>query len=53
MKSAKETTLPQRDYQPSQAERKEEHDMPGADMDTLRKDFFEPVNLKEKQTTRS
>ncbi|MCY4445762.1 MAG: hypothetical protein OXC02_04780 [Rhodobacteraceae bacterium] len=52
MQSAKEKTLPRRDYQPSPAELKEEHDMPGADMERLRKAFFEPVNLKEKQTTR-
>ena len=52
MKSTKEITLPRRDYQPSQAELKEEYDMPGADMERLRKAFFELVKIKEKQTTR-
>jgi len=52
MKSTKEITLPRRDYQPSQAELKEEYDMPGADKERLRKAFFEPVKIKEKQTTR-
>lgn len=37
-------TLPSRDYQPTKAELEEEFDMPGADDETIRKAFFQPVN---------
>ena len=36
-------TLPSRDYQPSKAELEEEIDMPGADAETIRRAFFQPV----------
>ena len=39
----KEITLPSRkDYQPSRAELREEFDMPEADIETVRKAFFQP-----------
>ena len=49
MESDKRLELPPRDYQPSAAELREKIDMPGADMDTLRRAFFQPVKVVEKQ----
>ena len=47
-KKPKELKLPSRkDYQPSRAEMREEIDMPGADIKTIRKAFFEPVKVVE------
>ena len=46
MKASKEIALPARDYQPTKAEIEEEHDMPGADMEVLRRAFFEPVKIR-------
>ena len=44
----KEITLPSRkDYQPSRAELREEFDMPEADIETVRKAFFQPVKAVE------
>ena len=44
----KEITPPSRkDYQPSRAELKEEFDMPEADIETVRKAFFQPVKAVE------
>lgn len=44
----KEITLPSRkDYQPSRAELREEFDMPEADIETVRKAFFQPVKVVE------
>lgn len=36
-------------YQPSKAELEEEIDMPGADMETLRKAFFKPIKKEERE----
>jgi len=33
------------DYQPSQEELKEEFDMPGVDIETMRKAVFQPIDL--------
>ena len=42
-KEPKEITLPSRkDYQPSKAEMEKEFDMPEADIETVRKTFFQP-----------
>ena len=47
-KTPKEITLPSRkDYQPSRAELREEFDMPEADIETVRKAFFQPVTVVE------
>ena len=47
-KKPKEITLPPRkDYQPSKAEMEKEVDMPGADIETVRKAFFQPVKVVE------
>lgn len=48
MPHTKKITLPPRDYQHSKAELGEEQDMPGADMKTLRKAFFEPVEIERR-----
>ena len=42
-----EITLPQRDYQPTKAETEQEHDMPGADIVTVRRAFFRRVKVRE------
>lgn len=39
-------TLPPKDYQPNKAEMEKGIDMPGADMETLQKAFFQPVKTK-------
>ena len=39
--------MPPRSYQPSRAELREEYDMPGADMETVRDAFFAPVAISE------
>ncbi len=45
-KEPKEITLPSRkDYQPSKAEK--EFDMPEADIETVRKTFFQPLKVVE------
>lgn len=47
-KNPKEITLPSRkDYQPSKAEMEKEVDMPGADIKTVRKAFFQPMKIVE------
>ena len=44
----KEITLPSRkDYQPSKAEMEKEFDMPEADIETVRKAFFQPLKVVE------
>jgi len=43
---ARHIDMPKSDYQPSAKELKEEVDMPGADMKTLRRAFFRPVKSK-------
>ena len=52
MTEKRKLTLPPRDYQPSKAELEEEYDMPGADIDTLRKAFFRPVQVTEGRGSR-
>ena len=45
-KKPREITLPSRkNYQPSRAELREEFDMPEADIETVRKAFFQPVKV--------
>lgn len=47
-KEPKEITLPSRkDYQPSKAEMEKEFDMPEADIETVRKTFFQPLKVVE------
>lgn len=47
-KEPKEITLPSRkDYQPSRAELREEFNMPEADIETVRKAFFQPLKVVE------
>lgn len=41
-------TLPGKDYQPRKADMEREYDMPGADMETVRRAFFRPVNVERK-----
>ena len=41
------TLLSRKDYQPSRAELREEFDMPGVDIETVRKAFFQPVKVVE------
>ena len=42
----RELEIPSRkDYQPSRAELREEFDMPGADIETVRNAFFRPVEV--------
>ena len=48
-KKPKELKIPPRDYQPSRKELRQEHDMPGADMETLKKAFFNPVKIVEEK----
>ena len=43
----REIDMPPRDYQPSKAEREEECDMPGTDLETVRRTFFRPVRVRE------
>ena len=43
----REIDMPPRDYQPSKAEREEECDMLGADLETVRRAFFRPVRVRE------
>ena len=38
--------LPARDYQPSKAEREQEYDMLGADLNTVRSAFFRPIKVR-------
>lgn len=45
--SPRTITLPPRDYQPSKAELEAEVNMPGADLETVRKAFFRPLKVKE------
>ena len=47
--AAREIDMPPRDYQPSKAEREEECDMPGADLETVRRAFFRPVRAARDQ----
>ena len=44
----REIAMPPRSYQPSRAELREEYDMPGADLETVREAFFTPVQINEK-----
>ena len=46
--AAREIDMPPRDYQPSKAEQEREHDMPGADIRTVRRAFFWRVKVREK-----
>ena len=43
---AKMINMPKSDYQPSTDEKKQEVDMPGASLETVRKAFFRPVKGK-------
>ena len=47
---ARTITLPPNDYQPSKSEQEVEHDMPGADTDTVRSAFYRPINTKEPES---
>ena len=42
-----EITLPPRDYQPTKAELDEEYDMPGVDVVTVRRAFFQRIRVRE------
>lgn len=44
----REVAIKPSEYQPSKAELEEEYDMPGADMETLRKAFFKPLKTEER-----
>ena len=52
MTEKRKLAVPPRDYQPSKAELEEEYEMPGADMDTLRKAFFRPVEVTKGGSSR-
>ena len=39
-------TVPDPSYQPPKAEQEKEHDMPGADMETVRRAFFRPISVQ-------
>ena len=41
----REIVLPPSDYQPTKAELEQEFDMPGADMETIRRAFFRPTKI--------
>lgn len=43
----REIAMPPRSYQPSRAELREEYDMPGVDLETVRDAFFTPVTVTE------
>ena len=43
----REITLPPRDYQPAKAEKEREIDMPGADIVTVRRAFFQRIRARE------
>ena len=43
---ARTITIPDDTYQPPKAEREKEHDMPGADLETVRSAFFRPFNVR-------
>ena len=43
----REITLPPRDYQPTKAESDQEYDMPGADIVTVRRAFFQRIRVRE------
>ena len=47
----REIDMPPRDYQPSKAEREEECDMPGADLETVRRAFFRRVKVVQEETS--
>lgn len=42
-------TMPSSEYQPSKAELDAEHDMPGADPETMRRAFFRPYRVKTEE----
>ena len=41
----REIQLPPSDYEPTKEELEEEFDMPGADMETVRRAFFRPTKI--------
>ena len=41
----REIEIPPDDYEPTKAELEEEFDMPGADMETVRRAFFRPTKI--------
>ena len=41
----REIEIPPSDYKPTKAELEEEFDMPGADMETVRRAFFRPTKI--------
>ena len=43
----REITLPPRDYQPTKAEKEREINMPGADIVTVRRAFFQRIRVRE------
>lgn len=50
----REMALPPEDYEPTKEELQEEFDMPGADMETVRRAFFRPTKIvrREKKSPR-
>ena len=46
----REITLPDSDYQPRQAEKEEEMDMPSASRETVRRSFFRPFKIRRDRT---
>ena len=45
-------TVPAETYQPPKAERERKYDMPGASLETARRAFFRPVNVKREPVDR-
>ena len=45
--AAREIDMPPRDYQPTKAESNQEYDMPGADIVTVRRAFFQRIRVRE------
>ena len=43
----RDIVLPPRDYQPTKAEKEREIDMPGADIVTVRRAFFQRIRVRE------
>ena len=53
IKPPRELDLPPSDYRPIKAEMLKEHDMPGADWDTLRSAFFRPVKARKRASNQT
>ena len=46
----RDIVLPLRDYQPTKAEVEQQHDMPGADIVTVRRAFFRRIKVVQEET---